>query len=219
MDLACTAQVFLPNMNKQNLHLEIFTDFVCPWCYLATAVVARLQQQYPDLKVTWLPFPLHPSTPPEGMLLSEMLPGVNLEAAHRRLYALMDELGLEHGQRNHTYNSRLAQELAMWAETRAGGAALTALLYRAYFVDNSNLADPAILLALVNQAGLDEEQAMDVLDKRSFSAVVDASWDKAKRLRITGIPTFIAGGFQMTGFQPLEELQRFVEYTREKQKP
>src|SRR6187549_3003798 len=127
------------------LSLELFADFVCPWCYLGNAVVMKLQATRP-LKVVRTPFPLHPGTPQEGLLLSELLRGANLDAIHARLYVLMDELGLPHGHRDHTYNSRLAQELAMWGDTQPGGERLHELLYEAYFVHNRNIAEHEVLL-------------------------------------------------------------------------
>ena len=115
---------------SNSAQLEIFVDFVCPWCYLAFGAVRQLQAQRP-VTVTWSPFPLHPSTPPEGMLLTDLLRGMDLEAAHRRIDQLMDELGLEHGERDRTYNTRLAQELLMWSKTQQEGDALVEQLYRA----------------------------------------------------------------------------------------
>jgi len=122
--------------------LEIFTDFVCPWCYLASAVVEKVAQSNSDLQVIWSPFPLHPDTPEEGLLLESFL-GPNLDAIHSRLYSIMDDLGLEHCDRTMTYNSRLAQELGMWADSLDGlanGKALHKELYRTYFVLDQNLA-------------------------------------------------------------------------------
>ena len=196
------------------LALEMFTDFVCPWCYLGNAVVTKLQASYP-LQVTRTPFPLHPSTPQEGLLLSEMLRGANLDAIHARLYALMDELGLPHGEREHTYNSRLAQELAMWADTQDGGERLHELLFETYFVHNRNLAEPEVLLACIAQAGLDRDAAQQVLAKRSYSAAVDKAWQRARNMQITGVPTFVAGGYMVSGFRPEAEMQHFLALVRE----
>jgi predicted DsbA family dithiol-disulfide isomerase len=200
-------------MSKQPVQIEIFTDFICPWCYLASGVVAKLQQELP-LQVQWTPFPLNPRIPPEGMLLATMLPGMDLDSSHKRLYSLMDELGLPHGQRTRIYNSRLAQEVAMWANTQTGGAVLWGLLYRAYFVKERNLADAAVLLQVVHEAGLDVEAAGVVLAEGTFSAEVDACWQRARELQISGIPTFIAGGYQMTGYNPEAELRRFIEFVQ-----
>jgi predicted DsbA family dithiol-disulfide isomerase len=52
----------------------------------------------------------------------------------------MAEEGLPYAQRTMTYNSRLAQELAKWAETQPDGAKMHDTMYRAYFVDGLNIA-------------------------------------------------------------------------------
>jgi predicted DsbA family dithiol-disulfide isomerase len=196
--------------DKSKTIMEIFTDFVCPWCYLASAVVEKVEQSH-DIEVHWSPFPLHPDTPEEGLELASFL-GPNLDAVHERLYALMDGLGLEHSDRSKTYNSRLAQELGMWADTKPNGRALHRELYRTYFVRGENLAQKAVLLAAVERAGLDVAEAEKVLDERSYSDQVDAAWRRARQMQITGVPSFIAGNYLTTGFHPVDELEKFIEY-------
>ncbi len=195
--------------------LEIFVDFVCPWCYLAFGAVRQLQAKR-AVNVTWSPFPLHPSTPPSGLLLTDLLPGMDLDAAHKRINKMLDELGLEHGERDRTYNTRLAQELALWARTQTGGEALIAVLYRAYFVHDRNLAEEGVLLDAVKEARLDVGAARVALKERSFSAALDAEWNRARDYQISGVPAFIAGGYQMTGYQPAAELERFLAYVESK---
>ena len=68
--------------------------------------------------------PLHPDTPAEGRSLAEMLSGRDIEPIRQRLKNLMAEAGLPYGDRTHTYNSRLAQELGAWADTQPGGEAI-----------------------------------------------------------------------------------------------
>src|SRR3990167_3971389 len=108
MDAGRPGLLSLPAMNSPNPQLEVFVDFVCPWCYLAYGAVRQLQAER-KVNVTWSPFPLHPTTPPEGLLLTDLLRGMDLESAHRRINQLLDELGLEHGARDRTFNTRLAQ--------------------------------------------------------------------------------------------------------------
>ena len=192
------------------LQVEIFTDFVCPWCYLASAVADQVEQSH-AVNIRWSPFPLHPDTPEEGLLLSSFL-GPNLDAVHERLYGLMDGLGLAHGDRTKTYNSRLAQELGMWADTLPGGRDLHRELYRTYFVRDENLAKKPVLLAAVERAGLDAGEAEQVIEQRSFSEDVDAAWQRARQMQITGVPSFIAGNYLTTGFHPYDELVKFIEY-------
>jgi predicted DsbA family dithiol-disulfide isomerase len=190
--------------------VEIFTDYVCPWCYLASAVVEKVEQSH-AIDVRWSPFPLHPDTPEEGLLLASFL-GPNLDAVHDRLYALMDGLDLEHCDRSMTYNSRLAQELGMWADTVANGRALHKELYRTYFVRDENLAKIPVLLGAVERAGLDVGEAEKVLEERRFSEDVDQAWLQARQMQISGVPSFIAGGYLTSGFHPYDELVKFIEY-------
>jgi predicted DsbA family dithiol-disulfide isomerase len=203
-----------PTKTADTLDLEIFTDFVCPWCYLGNAVVTKLQAAN-SLRITRTPFPLHPGTPQEGLLLSELLRGANLDGIHARLYALMDELDLRHGKRDRTFNSRLAQELAMWSDTQGDSAALHEALFEAYFVYSRNIAEPDVLLDCVDQAGLDLAAAHQVLVERSFSDTVDKAWQRARNMKITGVPAFIAGGYMVSGFRPVADMQHFLDLVRE----
>ena len=98
-----------------------------------------------------------------------------------------------------TYNSRLAQELAKWAETQDGGAAIHDALYRAYFVDGLNIALIENLMAVVRLLGLPEDEARDVLVSRQFRAAVDADWERCRDLGITALPTFVVGNDAVVG--------------------
>jgi predicted DsbA family dithiol-disulfide isomerase len=199
----------------QTIHIDIFTDYVCPWCYLCSAAVEKLSQNYP-VEIQWKPFPLHPSTPDEGLSMEELFQGRNLDEMHERLYSMMDEAGLEHGERDKTYNSRLAQELAMWADTQDGGDAIHKALYQAYFIHNQNLAKHDVLLKIVESIGLDVEAAKQVLETRSFSTQVDESWNQARQFQVSGVPCFVSDNIMMSGCQPYTELERFVQHVQQK---
>ena len=127
---------------------------------------------------------------------------------------LTAEQGLPYGQRQMTFNSRLAQELASWADTQAGGARLHQALYQAYFVDNLNIGAVDVLLGLVAAAELDVPAARAVLQDRTFAARVDADWQRARTEGITGVPTFVSAGLCVVGCQSYDMLLRFVRHLR-----
>lgn len=128
---------------------------------------------------------------------------------------LMADEGLPWGERTMTYNSRLAQELGAWADTKPGGEALHKLLYRGYFVDNLNIADTSTLVSLAEQAGLDAAEADRILSERTFSETVDRDWERARQLGINGVPTFVSNELCVVGCQPYEILMRFVNHLRD----
>ena len=158
-------------------------------------------------------FPLHPETPQEGRSLEELFAGrnVGMEAMYTRMKGLMDEEGRPYGQRSHTYNSRLAQELGKWADTQPGGEAIHDALYRAYFVDAVNVGDGDALLTIAGDVGLDVYAAREVLQSRSFSDAVDADWDLSRRYGVTGVPTFVAAQKAVVGAQPYEVLENLLQ--------
>lgn len=191
--------------------LEVFTDYVCPWCYLGDNRVKQLKQAY-NIEVQLVHFPLHPDTPAEGRTLQDMF-GTGPEdiaAKNTRMQGLMDTEGLAYKTRSHTYNSRLAQEIGIWAETQDGGSAIHDKFFEAYFVDNRNIGDVEVIIDIVKSVGLDEQKARDVLSERSFKDAVDADWEKSHSYGVTGVPTFVSNRQGLVGAQPLEALEQLM---------
>ncbi len=124
---------------------------------------------------------------------------------------LMAQEGLPYGDRSHTYNSRLAQELARWAVGQPAGEAIHDPLFKAYFVDNLNIGNVDVLVEIAEKAGYDPAAAREALSKREFSDAVDADWQRSRDLGLTGVPTFVAGGHGVVGAQPLEALQSLLD--------
>ena len=173
--------------------------------------VERLRQAF-EIEVVYRHFPLHPETPAEGRTLAELFAGRNVDipAAKVRMEALMAQEGLPYGERTMTYNSRLAQELAAWAETQPRGNAIHDAVFRAYFVGNRNLADIDTLIAVAAGVGLAPEEAKEVLQYRRFCEAVDADWQRSRDLSVTGVPTFIIGNRGLVGAQPYEQLEMLL---------
>ena len=161
----------------------------------------------------YVQFPLHPDTPLEGTLLADFYRGrgIDPEQAYQRMAGLMAQEGLPYGRRTYTYNSRLAQELGKWADTQPGGDKLHDALFRAYFVEARNIGLPQELVAIAEAVGLPGAEAARVLNAREFSEAVDADWRRSAEAGVTGVPTFVAGGYGVVGAQPYEVLEQLVQ--------
>ncbi len=121
-----------------------------------------------------------------------------------------EELGLPLGERTRTYNSRLAQELAKWAESKGKGDEFHDAVFRAYFVDGQNIAQINVLAGLAEKAGLSADEARSILRERSFREAVDADWMRSHQMGITAVPTFVMGRDAVVGAQPYEVLEQFL---------
>jgi predicted DsbA family dithiol-disulfide isomerase len=148
----------------------------------------------------------------EGQSLEQLFAGrgMDLDAMFAQMKARMAEEGLDYGQRSHTYNSRLAQEMGKWAETQEGGEAIHDAFNRAYFVDGRNIADMDVLLDVAETAGLSREAAAEVIETRSYREAVDEDWSKSRDYGVTGVPTFVAGGYGVVGAQQYEALEQLL---------
>ncbi len=199
--------------------LEVFTDYVCPWCYLGDNRVKKLKLNY-DIIVQLVHFPLHPETPAEGRTLLELFGGgpEDIKAKNARMKGLMEAEGLAYSERSHTYNSRLAQEIGTWAETQSPDNAIHDKFFEAYFVDCRNVGDIEVIIDVVKSVGLDEHEARTVLAERRFKDAVDADWDKSRSYGVTGVPTFVSNGQGLVGAQPYEALQQLMVEAGAKQK-
>jgi len=174
--------------------------------------IDQLRTNY-DVEVSWTAFPLHPETPDEGITLEELFAGkpVDIKKAAARLKQVADELGLPLGERKKIYNSRLAQELAKWAESEGKRDAFHKAVFRAYFVDGKNISRVEELVTLAKSIGLPGNDARSVLGLRTFRKTVDSDWERSHALGITAVPTFVVDGQASMGFQPYEELEKFLK--------
>ncbi len=183
--------------------------------------VDQLKKNY-DLNVRWRAFPLHPETPSDGITLKDLFTGrpIDIEKAMARLKQVADELSLPLGERKKTYNSRLAQELAKWAESEGKGDPFHEAVFRAYFVDGKNIGRVDELVALAKSVCLPEKKARSILELRTFKEAVDSDWKRSQALGITGVPTFVVDNKATVGFQPYNELERFLKsFDFKKRKP
>lgn len=164
------------------------------------------------MRVQWVHFPLHPETPSEGRSLEELFAGrgYDIPKMQAQMRARMAAEGLPYGERKMTFNSRLAQELAKWADSQPGGEAIHDALFRAYFVEGRNIGDPRVLVEVAESVGLPGDEARNVIETRSYQAAVDADWEKSRRYGVTGVPTFVAGQHGVVGAQPYEALERLI---------
>lgn len=145
------------------------------------------------------------------MSLDELFGGrMDIAAMLTRLRGVAEELELPFGERIHTYNSRRSQELGKWAEQQGRGELFHDAIYHAYFVDGLNITDPKVLTSIAAKIGLDQTEAQQVLDERSFAAEVDADWQRAHELGVTSVPTLVYGQHGLVGFRPYEDFRKLV---------
>ena len=164
------------------------------------------------MSIRWIQFPLHPETPQKGLSLEELFAGrdLDIQAIQGHLRELMRLERLPYGNRTHTYNSRLAQELSKWGERFPESLLLNQKIFEAYFVDGQNLANQNLLVKLAGEAGLSTQETREVLENRVFKEAVDIDWMRSWQTGISGVPTFVIGQYRIAGAKSYKMLEQFV---------
>lgn len=191
--------------------LEIYSDFNCTWCYFDKPSIKKLEKEY-DVKIRWRAFPLHPDIPDDGMPIDELFGNDFAFMADKmhKLEIIASSLGLQLAKRTRISNSRLAQELAKWAETKGRLREYQDAIYEAYFSDGLNIAEQSVLLEIAETCGLPENEAMEIIKTGAFSKAVDIDWDRSEDLGIMVAPTYIMNGTKLIGSQPYEKLEELM---------
>ncbi len=127
-----------------------------------------------------------------------------------RLSDLAAKEGLPMSLRIRSFNTRNAQELGKWAETRGRGEAFRRAVYRAYFVEERNIARIDNLVRIAEDAGLPGYEARTIIVKHAFKAAVNDDWERARTLGVVAVPTHICDGEKLVGFHPYEDFVRLV---------
>ncbi len=129
-----------------------------------------------------------------------------------RLRGTAEELGLPFGARKKTYNTRLAQELGLWAEDLGKGEPFHVAAFQAYFADGLNLAKIPVLLQLAHQVGLPEQEAEKIISSRAYQHQVDRDWADSRRKAINAVPTLVMGEHKIVGVQSYQAMTELITH-------
>jgi predicted DsbA family dithiol-disulfide isomerase len=142
--------------------VEIFSDLVCPWCYIGKRRLERALDERPGtiLQKRWQPFELNPDLPAAGMDRMAYLAAKfgGLERA-RQIYGVIEEtaardgISLSFGRIRRTPNTLDAHRLVRFAMRGTTADRLVDLLFEAYFVEGLDIGDRDVLVAKAVEAG------------------------------------------------------------------
>jgi len=145
------------------------------------------------------------------MSLEQLFGGrLDVPAALDQLTQVAETLNLPFGRRSHTYNSRNAQELGLWVNQQGAFTTYLDAIYRAYFVEGINIAQPEELLRIIRTLDLDLDEAQKTLQEHRQATAVDQEWALAVSAGIRAVPTLICEGRELVGFQSLEACRQLI---------
>lgn len=200
-------------MSKPELRVTVFSDYICPFCYIGDARLNRLRDQY-DLRINWCLLEIHPDTPEAGMPIERLgYPADQWRRMMASLKTMADEDGLPISDHAFTTNSHKALLLAEAAK-HCGAEVFYRLheaLFRAFFVKNQNIGEPALLRTLGSAAGMRDEQMEQAFTSPTFEQQLKQYQMAARELDVAATPTFFIGKQRLDGAVPVEQLRAAAE--------
>jgi predicted DsbA family dithiol-disulfide isomerase len=211
------------------MKVEIWSDIACPWCYVGKRRFESALAQFPHpVELTWRSFELDPDAVggKDGSYAQRLAAkyGKTVEEAQGMLASMTAtaaEEGLDlHFERAQAGSTFDAHRLLHLAAERGVQDALKERLVHAYFTEGAPVYDHPTLIGLAVEAGLDADEATQVLSAGTFSEQVRADEAEAHALGITGVPFFVFDRrYGVSGAQSAEVLRGALQQAWESQAP
>lgn len=197
-------------MKQNNLKIIIYSDYICPFCYVGFYRIKKLKEEF-DFEVEWRSFELHPETPKSGVVI-ESLPFAKdyLEMVMNNVKRLADEVGIKFTFSGKLPNSRLALYVSEFARKKGKFSEFHELLFDTYWKEGKDIGDLNLLLDLATSIGLEKKELRDYLESDEPKKTLKNTQLELGNYRITGVPTFIIGNRVVVGAQPYEVFQKVI---------
>jgi predicted DsbA family dithiol-disulfide isomerase len=207
------------------MRIDIFSDTVCPWCYLGKRrfeIALATRPQY-EPQVTWRPFELNPEIPLDGVDRAAFMAGKmpdpeRLAEAEAELTRLGEASGIQFrfDLIRRMPNTRRSHLLIAHAARYGLQGEVKDRIMRAYFEEGCDIGDPEELVRLGAEAGLAQAEARNALILRAGQDGVVAAERHATVLGITGVPTYIFDGqYTISGAQEVAIFARVFDQVAE----
>ena len=201
-----------------SLSIAVFSDVICPWCYLGKRrLESALRQLGLDgTTIRGLPFELNPAMPPGGMARAEYRAAKFGAARADQLDREMTTRGAEDGvafafdRMERTPSTRNAHKLIAHATGEGRGGAVVEALFRAYFEEARDIGAEGVLLDVVvfgaAAPGAARAGAGAPPPDEAIGREVAALERRAAEIGVQGVPFFIVDeAWAVSGAQPAEQ--------------
>ena len=192
----------------QPINVVIFSDYLCPFCFLAKEIVKRIKKNY-NINVIWRPFDLHP--------VRSMMPPIDspyIKQAWQSVQRLADENHIKIKLPKYISLTRKALETAEFARVHQVFDECHERIFNAYFLEGKDIENEDNLLEIVRDLGLDPEDLKQKWKEQTYFKIIKDSIRELHSVGITGVPTFFIGNKKqriVVGVHPQEQIEKVIQ--------
>ncbi len=198
------------------MKIDIWSDIVCPWCYVGKRRFERALDAFDGrdrVEIIHHSFQLDPVSPPgevrnhrDNLMKKYGMSQAQADTAQLTMERTAAAEGLEfHLVGGVTGNTFDAHRVLHLAKARGLQAKVIERFFRAHFTEQRSIFDHGSLTALAAEAGLDPDEVTRVLSGTEYADDVRADNEQARAYGATGVPFFVLDNrFGVSGAQPTE---------------
>jgi predicted DsbA family dithiol-disulfide isomerase len=195
------------------LKLVMFSDFICPFCYIGFETVRKLKPEF-DLEIEWRGFQIHREWPAEGMPASEFRREMDPDtrrAIWARIEAMAEATGFTMKAPEILTNSRVALEAAEFAKECGKGEEFEERVFNAYFNEGLNIGGQGVVADLASDVGIDRNDLNVAIESNRYGMRLRNNTAVAHARGVDGVPTFFVGDYPLVGAQSEEVMRQILQ--------
>ena len=188
-------------MSLPELKVTVFSDYICPFCYVGHHRLMRLKDSY-DLKINWCFLEIHPENSAKGEPVASLdYPSEFWNQLMANLKRVAAEEAIPLSEHTFTTNSKDALLLGEAAKTcgRDTFYKLHEALFSAFFVDDRNIGDRDILRKIAHSCGIDDQVIDAAWNDATYQQRLLQNFSAARKHEIQSVPSFVFGERVLTG--------------------
>lgn len=205
------------------MKIEIWSDVVCPFCYIGKRKLEKALERFPQkdkVEIEWKSFQLNPDqkTNPNISTLEHLAESKGWTMAQTReitsnVVNMAAAQGLEFDfEKAVVANTKNAHRLIHLAKEFGKGDAMKERLLSAYFSEGKNVDDFSTLTSLGMEVGIDGEKIKVMLESDQFENAVDQDIYESRQIGVRGVPFFVLDRkFGISGAQSDEVFDQTLE--------
>lgn len=214
------------------MKIEIWSDVMCPFCYIGKRNFETALAQFADKKhieVIWKSFQLDPTlsdmaqeSQEDYLIKRKGMSREQVQGLLAHVTNMAKQVGLDYNlEQSVMVNSLKAHQFIQFAKSKNLGDQAEEHLFKAYFTDGKNIADIATLTQIGKEIGLDENEIHTAFTDDQYTYMANQDIMEAREIGVSGVPFFVFNRkYAISGAQPpevfLESLEKsFAEWRQQ----
>lgn len=205
------------------MKIEIWSDFVCPFCFLGKRHLELALEEFAHKEKVFLKFKSFQLNNPQdheneiyvnkALAKKYRMPEKQINIMNEQLKIQGKEVGIKFNFEKLLHISTYdIHRMVKYAETVGASEQLITNLFEAYFTNNENISEEKTLVSLAVKAGVEKSEAEKVLETCKYGRSVKEDIELAKEMKVQGVPFFVINEkYALSGAQPVENFLEVLQ--------